>query len=196
MLNNDFGIIDKYDNLIVTIKPEKTVFAIPNVQEQIDLLDAAITGLDVSISGGNVQGVFVNLLNQLKADLLGGDVPTTLDTLKKLATKVTQLDTDKANVSEITAALSALESAIALRETILDNDVKLAAAQALDQIASSQVLILKYIEVNGLKTNGQAVANALHTQAESLRQQAEGDGVFEIIPGPWTNFSSEIREGI
>jgi len=67
-----------------------------------------------------------------------------------------------------------------------EQDVRLAAAQALDQIAASQVLILKYIEVNGLRTNGQAVANALHQQAESLRAQAaDADGdLVEIIPGP------------
>ena len=68
-------------------------------------------------------------------------------------------------------------------------DVRLAAADALDQIAASQALILKYIEVNGLKTNGQAVANALHQQAESLRAQAaaaaaEDDEYVDIIPGP------------
>lgn len=70
-----------------------------------------------------------------------------------------------------------------------EQDVRLAAAQALDQIAASQVLILKYIEVNGLKTNGQAVANALHQQAESLRSRAaaeaaEDDEYIDIIPGP------------
>lgn len=70
-----------------------------------------------------------------------------------------------------------------------DGNVRLAAADALDQIAASQALILKYIEVNGLKTNGQAVANALHQQAESLRSQAaaeaaEDDNYIDIIPGP------------
>ena len=70
-----------------------------------------------------------------------------------------------------------------------EQDVRLAAADALDQIATSQALILKYIEVNGLKTNGQAVANALHQQAESLRSRAaaeaaEDDEYIDIIPGP------------
>ncbi len=79
--------------------------------------------------------------------------------------------------------------------------VKRAAAQALDQIAASQVLILKYIETNGLKTNGQAVANALHAQAESLRAQAateesEDEDTVEIIPGPWTPFSQDLRRGL
>ena len=70
-----------------------------------------------------------------------------------------------------------------------EQDVRFAAADALDQIAASQALILKYIEVNGLKTNGQAVANALHQQAESLRAQAaaaaaEDDDYIDIVPGP------------
>jgi hypothetical protein len=77
-------------------------------------------------------------------------------------------------------------------EALLDlnnGNVRYAAADALDQIATSQALILKYIEVNGLKTNGQAVANALHQQAESLRaraavEAAEDDVYIDIIPGP------------
>jgi len=77
-------------------------------------------------------------------------------------------------------------------EALLDlnnGNVRYAAADALDQIAASQTLILKHIEVNGLKTNGQAVANALHQQAESLRSRAaaeaaEDDVYIDIIPGP------------
>lgn len=68
--------------------------------------------------------------------------------------------------------------------TLNDNNPRLAAAQALDQIAASQVLILKYIETNGLKTNGQAVANALHTQAETLRAQASDEvEAFDAVDG-------------
>ena len=73
---------------------------------------------------------------------------------------------------------------------VLNNgNVRYAAADALDQIAASQTLILKHIEVNGLRTNGQAVANALHQQAESLRSRAaaeaaEDDEYIDIIPGP------------
>jgi len=78
---------------------------------------------------------------------------------------------------------------IAVFLSLNEQDARLAAADALDQIAASQALILKYIEVNGLKTNGQAVANALHQQAESLRSRAaaeaaEDDEYIDIIPGP------------
>lgn len=65
-----------------------------------------------------------------------------------------------------------------------DHDVRLAAAQALDQIAASQTLILKYIEINGLKTDGTRVAAALHAQAESLRAQAAaGDEAIGFVAG-------------
>lgn len=70
--------------------------------------------------------------------------------------------------------------------SLADGDPLLAAAMALDQIAASQVLVLKYIETNGLKTNGQAVANALHQQAQALRAQAVGradEGAFDIVEG-------------
>lgn len=77
-----------------------------------------------------------------------------------------------------------------------DHDTRSAAAQALDQIAASQALLLKYIETNGLKTNGQAVANALHQQAETLRAQADSDGYVEIVSGPWTPFSGSLRGGL
>jgi len=72
-------------------------------------------------------------------------------------------------------------------------NVRLAGAQALDQIAASQVLILKYIEVNGLRTNGQAVANALHAQAESLRAQAAEDeeSMVAILPGPGSSIAPD-----
>lgn len=70
--------------------------------------------------------------------------------------------------------------------SLADGDPLLAAAMALDQIAASQVLVLKYIETNGLKTNGQAVANALHQQAQALRAQAAeraDAGAFDIVEG-------------
>jgi len=70
--------------------------------------------------------------------------------------------------------------------TLNDSDTLLAAAMALDQIAASQVLILKYIEINGLKTDGSKVASALHTQAEALRTQAAlnaESGAVDVIGG-------------
>lgn len=51
-----------------------------------------------------------------------------------------------------------------------DND-KLAAAAALDIMASSEALILKKIELLDLKTDGPAVAKALREHAKTLRDQ-------------------------
>ncbi len=56
-------------------------------------------------------------------------------------------------------------------------NVKLAAAQALDAIASSEALVSKVVSSNGLSTNGPAVAAELRTRASELRRQiADGDG--------------------
>jgi hypothetical protein len=64
--------------------------------------------------------------------------------------------------------------------------IRLAAAQGLDTIASSEVLVSKVITANGLTTNGAAVSKELRARAESLREQENlyGDdgGYFEIIP--------------
>ena len=54
-----------------------------------------------------------------------------------------------------------------------DADVLLGAAQALDVMAASQAMVLKVITMNGVTTNGAAVATALRAQAASYRQQAE-----------------------
>lgn len=60
---------------------------------------------------------------------------------------------------------------------------RLAAAMALDAIASSQALILKRIEMLDLKTDGPAVAKALREHAAALRELVftGGEDAFEII---------------
>jgi len=58
-----------------------------------------------------------------------------------------------------------------------DQDVRLAAAQALDVIASSEALILKVIKLLDLSTDGKALSEALRAHAKELRRQvAEGSG--------------------
>lgn len=64
--------------------------------------------------------------------------------------------------------------------------VKLAAAQALDAIAVSEVLVSKVIKTQDLSTNGAAVAASLQARAKELRRQvadSEGDddGGFTIV---------------
>lgn len=60
----------------------------------------------------------------------------------------------------------------------LEGSVKMAAAQALDVVATSEVLIQKRIQMLDLSTDGPAVADALHRRAAMLREQAmSGTGV-------------------
>lgn len=56
---------------------------------------------------------------------------------------------------------------------IEEQDIRLAAALALDAMAANQVMVLKVITQNGVSTNGAAVAQALRAQAKTLRDQAE-----------------------
>ena len=76
-----------------------------------------------------------------------------------------------------------------------ENVIKLAAAQALDFIASREVLVQKRIETLGLKTDGPAESKELRAHANALRAQvkagndrldelaeAELDD-FDIVPG-------------
>ena len=64
------------------------------------------------------------------------------------------------------AALLALEA----------SDVRRAAAQALDTMATSEAMIQKVIRVMDLTTNGAATAAALRAHAKELRRQvAEGE---------------------
>lgn len=69
--------------------------------------------------------------------------------------------------------------------------IRLAAAEALDVIASNEALLSKKITTQDLATDGPALAAALHAQAEGLRaahrtSQADADAVngggFGIVP--------------
>lgn len=61
-----------------------------------------------------------------------------------------------------------------------NGDVRRAAAQALDVIASSEVMVSKVIKTQDLSTDGAKVADALRKQAAELRRQADdGEGDAE-----------------
>jgi hypothetical protein len=63
-----------------------------------------------------------------------------------------------------------------------DGDVKLAAAEALDTIASSQTLTLKKLKLGDIGTDGPAVAASLRNHAASLRAQVADSGdAFAIV---------------
>lgn len=61
-----------------------------------------------------------------------------------------------------------------------------AAADALDAMATGEVMLAKVIRTQDLSTDGAKVADALRKQAAALRERADSedaelDGVFEII---------------
>lgn len=67
--------------------------------------------------------------------------------------------------------------------TVEGDNVKLAAASALEAIASSEALVSKVIKSRDLSTDGPAVAKSLREHAASLRAQAadEDEGFFDIV---------------
>jgi hypothetical protein len=76
--------------------------------------------------------------------------------------------------------------------TLEAQDTRLAAAQALDTIASSEVLVSKKIRTQDLATDGPAVAAELRARAAELRRQSDtgqgatdDDADFAIVPFDW-----------
>ena len=61
-----------------------------------------------------------------------------------------------------------------------DDDVRLAAAAAIETIARNEALVLKVIEVLDLKTDGAKVGAELRASAKALREAVENDGAFAI----------------
>ena len=71
----------------------------------------------------------------------------------------------------------------------MNTGVRLAAAAALEVIASNEVLVLKKIINLDLETDGPAVARELREQAKQLRAQESAIGAFDIaeqIHDPFT----------
>lgn len=71
--------------------------------------------------------------------------------------------------------------------TLNGDNVRRAAADALDAIASSEALVSKVIRSQDLTTDGAKVADALRAHADRLRAQADaddpdgGDFAFDVI---------------
>lgn len=83
--------------------------------------------------------------------------------------------------------------------SIATDNVKRAAARALDVIAVSEVLVSKKIRTQDLQTDGPAVAKALRDQAAALRTEADADddtaaSFFDVVPGPGTCSWPELAE--
>lgn len=81
--------------------------------------------------------------------------------------------------------------------TLEDGNVKLAAAQALDAIASNEAMVGKVIKTQDLSTDGPKVADALRKHALVLREQAAADdeGFFDIVDYVEYPCGPELAEG-
>lgn len=64
------------------------------------------------------------------------------------------------------------------------DDWRLAAALALDTIATNEALVLKIIRTLDLQTDGARLADSLGKQAAALRAQVDDTGAFAIAEGP------------
>jgi hypothetical protein len=100
--------------------------------------------------------------------------------------------------SDLTEGDFLLEDDVITGYLALNSDnVRRAAADALDAIASSETLVSKAIRTQDLATDGAKVADSLRKHAATLRAQADDaddDGfVFEIVP-PATGCRPELTE--
>lgn len=79
--------------------------------------------------------------------------------------------------------------------TLEGNNVKLAAAQAIDTNADNEALASKVLRTQDLQTDGAKLADALHKRAQALRDQvdADDDGWFEIVEYP-SAYPPELSE--
>ena len=75
-----------------------------------------------------------------------------------------------------------------------DDEIFLAAAQALDTIADNEALASKVIRTQDLATDGAKLADALRKRADSLRTQHESSGYFDIVEAPAWPFGIELAE--
>ncbi len=76
-------------------------------------------------------------------------------------------DTDVATVANQMFSDASIEAYLSIE----GGNVRLAAADALDTIASTQALLLKAVSLGPIKTDGPKVAEALREHAQTLRGQ-------------------------
>lgn len=130
-------------------------------------------------------------------DFQTGSYPLIADTVRVYVGGVEQtldtdyeLDLDVGLVTFTTAPGSGAAIVVTFRHAILSNSqiqtiidmessVKLAAAQALDVIASNEALVQKKIKLLDVQTDGPAVAKALRDHAALLRKQAADETALE-----------------
>ncbi len=77
------------------------------------------------------------------------------------------------------------------------DNLKRAAAMALDTIASTEALVQKKVKLLNVETDGPSVARALREHAKTLRAEADaedgGDGLFDIAEMVYDPFSARER---
>lgn len=73
------------------------------------------------------------------------------------------------------------DTAIATYLDLCDDDPRLAAAMALDTIATNEALVSKRIKLLEITTDGPAVAKSLREHAAVLRSQADADDDFDLV---------------
>ena len=120
------------------------------------------------------------------------------------------LETDTGLVIFAAAPAASAEVVITYQHTLLSDeeitallaleggDDRLAAAQALDILASSEAMVQKKIKVGDLSTDGPAVAAEMRKHAAALRQQSEqaaleAGGGFDIAEMVYDPFSARER---
>lgn len=118
---------------------------------------------------------------------------------------MTDVDTVRLLISDL-AAVEAdrtfTDSDLLVFLTLEGDSVKLAAAQALDAIASNESLVSRRIKTLDLQTDGPAVAKDLREHAARLRQQvvddaaalAAGDAEFEFTDNLGTPTTERLAE--
>lgn len=77
--------------------------------------------------------------------------------------------------------------------TLEDSDVRMAAAMALETMASREALIQKRIRLMDLQTDGPSVAKELRERAKTLREQANA-GIFDYAEMVHTDFQARQRK--
>lgn len=92
-----------------------------------------------------------------------------------------------ADVSDDPAKLVLTDAQVTGFLSLNAGNVRRAAADALDAIATSEALVSKVIRTQDLATDGAKVAAALQTKAAQLRAQADtaddalDDGLFDVV---------------
>lgn len=104
------------------------------------------------------------------------------------AGKVRLLITDTDHDNEIFTD-SEIDTFLSLTAVDGTNDVRLAAATALETIAASEALVQKKIKLLDLTTDGPAVANSLRASAKELRAQSENESYIDWIELDLNDFS-------